>query len=71
MIEQIKWQVFKHWDDTTRHKHIDEIGKQVLMETAVFQQTSDMLCYHNQLPDLIHLLQTAWLVLKTSGEGSE
>jgi hypothetical protein len=47
------------------------VGKAVVAETAVFQQTTDMLSYHNQLPALIHLLQTAWAALQASDESSE
>lgn len=71
MTKQLTWQQFEKWDADTRQKQLAKIGQDVLVETAVFQQTSDMLSYHNQLSDLIHLLQTAQAQLQASNKSSE
>jgi hypothetical protein len=71
MATQLTWQLFEKWDVETRQKKLATIGQEVLAETAVFQQTSDMLSYHNRLPDLIHLLQAARATLQASDERSE
>jgi hypothetical protein len=67
----INWQRFTQRDAEARREYLEAIGKRVLAETAVFQQTTDMLSYHNRLPDLIHLLQTALAQLQASNERSE
>jgi hypothetical protein len=71
MGELFTWQQFTQLDATACQKYLDKVGKAVVADTAVFQQTTDMLSYHNQRPDLIHLLQTAWAALQASDESSE
>ena len=60
MAEKITWQAFAQGDTNTRQEQLAAVGQNVLRETAVFQQTSDMLTYHNQLSGLIYLLQTGY-----------
>ena len=54
------WQKFQELDDDARRADLAHLGQHLLAETAVFQQTCDMLSYHNQLTDLIHLLQAGY-----------
>ncbi len=71
MAEKMTWQRFEQSDTDARREQVEKVGREVLAETAVFQQTSDMLSYHNRLTALVHLLQTAWATLQTSDESSE
>ncbi|MAU02010.1 MAG: hypothetical protein CL608_33155 [Anaerolineaceae bacterium] len=71
MAKQVTWHRFAQWDAHARREHVENVGRDVLAETAVFHQTSDMLSYHNQLPDLIHLLQTALTELQANDESNE
>ncbi len=71
MVKPFRWQQFTKLDATERQKYLDELGKVMLAETAVFQQTSDMLSYHHQLPDLIYLLQVAQAQLQANDKSSE
>ncbi len=67
----INWHRFARWDARASQAYLEKVGKAVLAETAVFQQTSDMLSYHNQLSDLIYLLQMAQAQLQASDKSSE
>ena len=71
MTEKITWHVFAQWEPNTRQEYLAEVGKNILAETAVFQQTSDMLAYHNQLDDLIHLLKIGYTQLKSDNKTHE
>jgi hypothetical protein len=71
MMKQLTWHQYEQLNWEMCQTELEIVGKGVLAETAVFQQASDMLSYHNQLPDLIHLLQTAWAQLQASNNGSE
>ncbi len=71
MTAKITLKVLEQANPAALHTLLQQIGKNVQTETAVFQQTSDMLAYHNRLPDLIHLLQTARATLQTSSQSSE
>ena len=66
MTITLTWQQFEPLDSATRQAELESLGGRMLRETAVFDQTADMLAYHNQLPDLIHLLQAGWTQLQTS-----
>lgn len=71
MAHQFSWSSFAQWDQQTRQTELEKLGKAVWAETAVFQQSTDMLAYQSQLPYLITLLKTAWHTLqddKTSNE---
>lgn len=70
MIKQWTWQQFQQLTDEARQVELEQLGQKVLAETAVFQQTSDMLSYHNRLADLIHLLKSGYTQLK-QGEPTE
>ncbi|MFZ1396624.1 MAG: hypothetical protein WAS33_06995 [Candidatus Promineifilaceae bacterium] len=70
MSKLITWQEFEEMDGATRREALAEIGKMV-GETAVFQHTTDLLSYHNQLAWLIHLLQTGYTQLQSSSRASE
>jgi len=67
----ITWQEFKQLDETAQREALAAAGEAVGQETAVFQHTTDMLSYHNQLASLIHLLQTAHAKLKAGKTASE
>ncbi|MCC6606858.1 MAG: hypothetical protein IT327_26870 [Anaerolineae bacterium] len=71
MGRSITWQEFKPLDETARREVLAAVGEAVVEETAVFQHTTDMLSYHNQLASLIHLLQTAHARLKAGKSASE
>ena len=64
-------QEFERLDETRRQEAVAAVGEAVVAETAVFQHLTDMLAYHNALPDLIHLLQTAVAPLQASNKASE
>ena len=70
MSKLITWQEFARMDATAQRAVLAEIG-QMVGETAVFQHTTDLLSYHNQLTALIHLLQTAAAQLQASPNASE
>ena len=70
MSKLVSWQEFEEMDAAAQQEALVEIGK-VVAETAVFQHTTDMLSYHNQLAPLIHLLQTATTQLQSSNNASE
>ncbi|MEZ4590047.1 MAG: hypothetical protein R3D55_02720 [Chloroflexota bacterium] len=70
MSKLITWQEFREMDEAARREVLAEIGE-VVAETAVFQHTTDMLSYHNQLAALIHLLQTGYTQLQASSRASE
>ena len=71
MAKILTWQQFDQMDSATRQALLEELGKNVLAKTAVFDQVSDMLAYHNQLPDLISLLTTGWTQLQRSSKANE
>jgi hypothetical protein len=71
MNKLIVWQEFKGMNEAARREALAAVGEAVVGETAVFQQTTDMLSYHNQLANLIHLLQTARTRLKRDKTASE
>ena len=70
MTKLISWQEFEEMDVAAQQEALAAIGKAV-GETAVFQHTTDMLSYHNQLASLIYLLQTATTQLQSSNNASE
>ncbi len=70
MSKLIAWQEFKGMNEAARREALGAVGKAVV-ETAVFQHLTDMLAYHNALPDLIHLLQTGYTQLQASSKASE
>jgi hypothetical protein len=71
MAKQILWQQFEQMDEAARRAVLTAVGEVVVEETAVFQHHTDLLSYHNQLADLIYLLQTATAQLQTSNVASE
>lgn len=71
MVKQLTWHRFTQGDARARQAQLHKVGEQLLAETAVFQQTSDMLSYHNQLSDLIYLLQVAQAQLQANDKSSE
>ncbi|WP_420642739.1 hypothetical protein [Candidatus Leptofilum sp.] len=70
MSKLISWQEFEAMDEAARQAALAEMGKMVA-QTAVFQHTTDMLSYHNQLVSLIQLLQNGYTQLQTSDNPSE
>lgn len=70
MSKLIPWQEFEGMNKAAQRAVLAEIGKMVA-ETAVFQHTTDMLNYHNQLASLIHLLQAATAQLQASSRANE
>jgi hypothetical protein len=71
MGRSITWQELKHLDEAVKQAMLAAVGEVVVDDTAVFQHTTDMLSYHNQLASLIHLLQTAHARLKAVKTASE
>lgn len=71
MEKLITWQEFERLDVAARQEALTIVGEAMVEATAVFQHTADMLGYHNQLADLIHLLQTAHTSLKSDKTASE
>lgn len=71
MTKIISWQEFEYMDEAVKQATLTGLGEAVGQETAVFQHTTDMLSYHNQLASLIHLLQTAHARLKAGKTASE
>ena len=59
MTKLITWQEFERMDEAAQLAALAVVGQAAVRNTAVFQHTTDMLSYHNQLAPLIHLLQTA------------
>ncbi|MBK8901828.1 MAG: hypothetical protein IPM53_11630 [Anaerolineaceae bacterium] len=71
MSKLITWQEFWEMDEAAQRAALAAVGEAVVGETAVFQHTTDMLSYHNQLALLIHLLQTGYKQLRNSATASE
>ncbi|WP_420630793.1 hypothetical protein [Candidatus Leptofilum sp.] len=71
MTKLISWQEFEGMDEAALRAVLAAVGEAVVAETAVFQQTTDMLSYHNQLASLIYLLQSGYTQLQTNDNASE
>ncbi len=71
MTKIISWQEFEYMDEAVKQATLAAVGEAVGQETAVFQHTTDMLSYHNELTSLIYLLQTAHTSLKAEKSASE
>jgi hypothetical protein len=70
MGKLMTWQEFEEMDVAARREALAEIGKMV-GETAVFQHTTDLLSYHNQLDALVQLLQAGYTQLQANSRASE
>ena len=66
MTMALTWQQFEQMDREAQATKLADLGEVMLAETAVFDQTADMLAYHNQLPALTHLLEAGWAHLQHS-----
>ena len=68
MNKLITWQEFEGMNATAQKEALAAIGEAVVVNTAVFQHSTDMLSYHNQLAPLIHLLKAANAHSKSGSE---
>lgn len=66
MVQLLTWHEFCQLNEAAQLEAVAAVGKEVVTNTAVFQQTTDMLSYHNQLGSFIHMLQNGYTQVQES-----